>query len=246
MTPNGIRKNNGRRPRQRRPNGFVNANLPVSTLGTASEWTGIRAWDPFPRRTVRQLSYATYHALASQAVTGLFGASQDFALGGLYDPDVTGAGHQPYGFDQLMALYARYKVLAVTVSITAYSASSDSCVLAALVMASTDAATLVSQSLSTILERPGAICIKVPPTGTLPARVSKKWTIAQLDGLTTEQHRAVLEDYSGTVAANPTFTPKLKIALVDQSAPAGAQSCWADVHFLFDVEFYDRIIQAAS
>jgi hypothetical protein len=33
------------------------------------------------------------------------------ALNGAYDPDVTGTGHQPYLFDQFMALYQRYRVI---------------------------------------------------------------------------------------------------------------------------------------
>lgn len=34
-----------------------------------------------------------------------------FSTNGMYDPDITGAGHQPLGFDQWMALYNSYQVL---------------------------------------------------------------------------------------------------------------------------------------
>lgn len=34
----------------------------------------------------------------------------DWALNGMYDPDVTGVGHQPLGFDQMALLYQRYRV----------------------------------------------------------------------------------------------------------------------------------------
>ncbi len=33
-----------------------------------------------------------------------------FSCGGLYDPDITGTGHQPLGFDQMMAFYNHYVV----------------------------------------------------------------------------------------------------------------------------------------
>lgn len=41
-----------------------------------------------------------------------------YAANGLYDPNVTGAGHQPRGFDQLMGLYQRYTVMASSIKIT--------------------------------------------------------------------------------------------------------------------------------
>jgi len=34
-----------------------------------------------------------------------------FMANGLYDPNVTGTGHQPRGFDQLMAMYKHYEVM---------------------------------------------------------------------------------------------------------------------------------------
>ena len=37
-------------------------------------------------------------------------ASKVFTCNGLYDPDVSGTGHQPRGFDQMMALYDHYVV----------------------------------------------------------------------------------------------------------------------------------------
>lgn len=35
-----------------------------------------------------------------------------FSCNGLYDPDISGVGHQPRGFDQLMELYDHYVVIA--------------------------------------------------------------------------------------------------------------------------------------
>jgi len=44
-------------------------------------------------------------------------SSYTFTANGLYDPNVTGLGHQPAGFDQLMLLYGRYCVEKAVITI---------------------------------------------------------------------------------------------------------------------------------
>lgn len=46
-----------------------------------------------------------------------------FSANGIYDPDVTGAGHQPAGFDELMNLYAEYVVVGSTIRVIARSSA---------------------------------------------------------------------------------------------------------------------------
>jgi hypothetical protein len=52
------------------------------------------------------------------AVSGVSSSLRVISMNGLYDPDVTGVGHQPMGFDQLMAIYGRYQVMRCTVKAT--------------------------------------------------------------------------------------------------------------------------------
>lgn len=40
-----------------------------------------------------------------------------FSANGLYDPNITGVGHQPTGFDQLMAIYGSYTVTKATIKV---------------------------------------------------------------------------------------------------------------------------------
>lgn len=46
-------------------------------------------------------------------------ANYVFSANGLYDPNITGTGHQPRGFDQLMTLYDHYVVIASKITIWA-------------------------------------------------------------------------------------------------------------------------------
>jgi hypothetical protein len=53
-----------------------------------------------------------YHDL-TLSMTSTSGATTRYfySANGLYDPDITGTGHQPMGFDQLMARYNQYTVV---------------------------------------------------------------------------------------------------------------------------------------
>lgn len=41
-----------------------------------------------------------------------------FSANGLYDPNISGGGHQPYGFDQIMNMYNHYVVIASKITVT--------------------------------------------------------------------------------------------------------------------------------
>jgi hypothetical protein len=59
-----------------------------------------------------------YADLYSESLATVTGTNQVMNLNSIFDPDRTGTGHQPYGYDQLAALYNRYRVLAVDYKIT--------------------------------------------------------------------------------------------------------------------------------
>jgi hypothetical protein len=62
---------------------------------------------PLPNRLRAKLKYvATFSASA-----GVTPGVNVYSANGLYDPDITGTGHQPRGFDQLIALYDHFVVL---------------------------------------------------------------------------------------------------------------------------------------
>jgi len=63
-----------------------------------------RALNPIPQRYICTMKYAT------TVVTDL-GGNYIMRLNSLYDPDQTGGGHQPYGYNTLESLYNRYRVI---------------------------------------------------------------------------------------------------------------------------------------
>lgn len=85
------------------------------------------SWFPFGNSRTCRLRYSeqvTIDPVVSSVGTYTFSAN------GLYDPNISGTGHQPYGFDQLMALYnqyvvtgARIRVFCITGAVASYNNS---------------------------------------------------------------------------------------------------------------------------
>lgn len=62
----------------------------------------------FPKKMVVRQKYIDTFQMSS--VSGALSTHQ-YALNGLYDPDITASGHQPMYFDQYMAIYNHYTVI---------------------------------------------------------------------------------------------------------------------------------------
>lgn len=73
---------------------------------------------PIPQRYITKMKYSDTFTLS------LANSYQYvFNLNSIWDANRTGVGHQPYGFDQLAALYNRYRVIKTKYIINAYSAA---------------------------------------------------------------------------------------------------------------------------
>lgn len=69
----------------------------------------------FPASTMRRL---TYHEeeLSFTATSGVPGGYV-FSCNGMFDPNITGTGHQPLGFDQMMLMYEQYTVISSKITV---------------------------------------------------------------------------------------------------------------------------------
>jgi len=70
---------------------------------------------PFPIRMVTTLKYAETISISS-AVVSVF--NTNIMCNSIYDPNVTGSGHQPYGHDTYSGLYNQYTVLKSFIKVT--------------------------------------------------------------------------------------------------------------------------------
>lgn len=73
---------------------------------------------PMPNKFATKLRY--HESITIDPANLGFAGTHVFSHNGIYDPNITGVGHQPRGFDQLMPMYDHYTVIGskITVSFT--------------------------------------------------------------------------------------------------------------------------------
>lgn len=152
----------------------------------------------FAAQTTRALRYSGNFQLTTTAGAV---STYVFAANGLYDPDITGTGHQPMGFDQMLQFYNHYCVRYARVILVAANASSVPC----QVVLRQDAAPTPITVIDRIIELGGNTYVHLDTSGGTNAQKELKLAldIAKLQGLTPA---ALTADATlrGDVASNPT------------------------------------------
>lgn len=97
------------------------------------------------------LKYAE-HIKITPAANGCY--SYPFRINSLYDPDVAVGGHQPMGFDEIMALYGHAYVVSARIRVTQLMEDTTTSIPGAFGVTFTDGSTsaFAGKALSTVLE----------------------------------------------------------------------------------------------
>jgi hypothetical protein len=173
----------------------------------------------FKAREIKRLRYSTSFSLATTA-----GAvnSYVFAANGLYDPDVTGTGHQPMGFDEMMLYYNHFCVLNCKIQVIAKCVSSSRLTICLRMDGSSTPLTVIDR----IVEVGGAV-IDYLDLGTTYGGITRlelAVDIAKLQGISRS---ALTADSTlrGTVAANPSELSYFHFQVWDAAAQTGTVNC---------------------
>jgi len=75
----------------------------------------------FPLRARKSMFYYD-HGFEQTSTSGAKSTIYSFSANALFDPDITGTGHQPLGFDTMMTYYEQYTVLGSKITFTCLSA----------------------------------------------------------------------------------------------------------------------------
>lgn len=188
-----------------------------------------RALSPIPQRYITKMKY-------SQTITtGATFANYAMNLNSVYDPDQTGVltGHQAYGFDQLAALYNRYRVIACGWRLNLAVGSAT----VPVIMTAMPANTVVTASTgSEIRENPRSKYITQNP-GASSAILKGKSYIPSLVGRSKAQYMAD-DRYQSEVTGNPAEQAILNIQTWTGS-DAYAPGVQVQVLLEYTVEFFD-------
>jgi len=163
----------------------------VSTL------SNFRAIPLFPARYRGLLRYQDNFNLVS--TSGVV-SSYVFSCNGLYDPNITGTGHQPAGFDQMMLSYEHYCVSKARIMVTFQAATAN---VYPTVAVSQRAASTPNTVIQQNIEDGLIITERLHPVNVANSvvTISMSTNIAQFGGVTKLLDNS---DYRGNISSNPT------------------------------------------
>jgi len=190
------------------------------------------------RRTLR---YSDPYALTSTSgSTALY----QWKVNSLFDPDLTGSGHQPRFFDQLCAStgpYTKYRVLHHRVKVTIIQ---DTAAVGFFVAAGySDLSGLPSGGPAINCELPGWKGWMIAPSQTIPSVQLFESSIATIESVLPS---AVLseDNYSALYSADPADVSYFSIQITAAAAATGL--CELLVEHEYDVQFEEPVLVASS
>jgi len=173
-----------------------------------------------------KLKYDDFRAITAAGNQGLY----VYRINSIFDPDFTGVGGQPGGFDQLKALYGRYRVMAFRFKIQGeVLTSGDS---ATLVAAPVDNSAF-STTAEALADLRHATNMSEMSFGAAKANIQGMWHVGELLGYSDESMLAN-SNMDAAVSANPAFQQYLFVAYESSGA---ATAVWLSV----ELEYYVRM-----
>lgn len=174
---------------------------------------------PFPSKRQATFKYAE---LLDFTLTSGKGSYQ-YSCNGMYDPNITGVGHQPMYFDEVMAVYNHYTVISSKIKIT--PAVSSLPIFVSILI--DDDTTPALPNTTTALERPGVVTKYCSQGVNTSPPLYKTWNARSVfpgDPLNNNNLR-------GTAAANPAEQSYYTMFVSDPTLASSTHS------FIVEVEY---------
>lgn len=185
----------------------------------------------FPASMWTKHRYCQQVTLAADNLTGRTGSEVAFRLNGLFDPDFTGVGHQPLGFDQMTPLYSLYRVYKVDINVRLTGRYGSGAQFLAINIRPNGAVYNMSglKNAQEIMEQPANTIMD----GALNQSWEQTVYIADIEGCPRQQ---VLTDtnYAAGVTSFPNRVPYLSVVCGTYDEPASSSNgVYAMVSFVY-------------
>lgn len=200
---------------------------------------------PFPMTKTYKLRYTENHIL-SAGISGIIGTTQTYSINDIYDTDLTGAGHQPYGHDTLATIYNRYKVIGCWVKLICNDPSQDGlCMSYEVHNPSNASATIAGQFPHTVAERQMGGLVRLNNSGSQKATKNFYVPMYKAAGCSKLQFDADPDNYTAAFGGSPGNQCRIEFGVADlRGGSSGSILC--DMELTFVVFCYQRKILAKS
>lgn len=185
---------------------------------------------PLPQSFITKLKYAESFSInPAVAAVGVY----SFRANDLYDPNYTGAGHQPNGFDQIMALYNHFTVIGSTIKFTVAVRADDNNPFIMGVHLDDDIALTDPGSVTAVTEQPRTnrkIVPKPEAATTKDLEVNKSFGAKQFFGV-----NAIVSEsnYRGNASASPSEIAMYHcfIGPMDLTTDLAEYKCFVEIEY---------------
>lgn len=195
---------------------------------------------PMPTHKYVQLKYVE-RVTVGATTGGIIGTTADFRLNGLFDPNITGVGHQPMGFDQWATLYNMYKVYRVDIKIKPMNNGTADMFFAAQINPSQDSTALAGVDYSTACERSNCAVVLVGDTADANENVIyKSFKISEIEG-----HDISSDNYAGQIGGDASNVVKIRLGAGRyDGGDTGSIQCTLEL--VYHARFFDKKTLAQS
>lgn len=181
------------------------------------------------------LEYAcklNYYDVATISTGAGSAGTRVYCTNGLYDPDITGTGHQPMPFDQLMLSFEHYVVTRATMTVNFKNTATTTSQSVAI---SLNAGTTPVTAYATLAENGILVRDRIGqyPYGDSIASLTLPCDVAKFGAV-----RNLLDNpsYEGTIAANPTESSYFHISVWNPDS-VSSTDCLVEIFIVFEAVF---------
>lgn len=175
-------------------------------------------------------------------VNNAFSDQIKFSLNGMYDPNISGVGHQPYLFDEMNALYNKYTVLGCKVTVVLRPGSTSN-TYAMNVFGETSQLTSIQYPFSLGLEKPGVKRLMFNASSSnvyVPQKVMTFYWSAKKEFRAKDRTELLSNnDYEGTSSTNPNTQAYLYLTYQAQQNQQTTAKLACDVLIDYIVVWHD-------